>query len=201
MFTQKFKALPKLVEMSAKWKERVKSLGFGHFLSLLSLKLPRDLLVVILQGYDPPTQELGIRGITKKISVTNVKDLFRLPCSGKEVSWDIKEDDLSYRMLKSKFQETKFVDVLGLIKGCEGRAWVWFSIYNVHTWDFLCPFASPEVTCVVKVVHNTSEGVDQYEWAAYIWKEFHREMTRYTDYLKKRKSGKCYVEGCFLSYF
>ena len=60
--------------------------------------------------------------IRKKISVTNVKDLFRLPCSGKEVSWDIKEDDLSYKMLKSKFQETKFVDVLGLIKGCEGRA-------------------------------------------------------------------------------
>ena len=59
---QRFLALNELIGMSAKWMEQAKSLGFGHLLSLQSLKLPRDLLAVILLGYDPPTQELRIGG-------------------------------------------------------------------------------------------------------------------------------------------
>ena len=166
-------------------KERVERLGFSHLLSLQRSKLPHDLLAVILQRYDPPTKEFVIRGITKKINLNDVKAILKLPCTGKKVRWDIKEDEPAYRRLKSKFHRMKFADVFGLIKEVkdEKEFDMLFMIYTLGT--FLCPSASPNVSeHLLRVVHHTSGGFNQFDWASYILEDLHQEMTHYVNHIK-----------------
>ena len=193
----KFTLLAELVRRKDELKVWTENIGFAHLCCLNSVKLPHNLLAVILGGYDPPTQEFRIRGVTYKISVDDVKELLRVPCEGKPVGWEVDEDDAAYKRLKYKFYRMKFENIIGLIeKVKDGKEFhLLFMIYTLGT--LLCPTASPIVSeHLLKVVHFTQEGFNQYNWASYMLYELHQELAHYTKHLKEQKNHSCYVGGC-----
>lgn len=101
--------------------------------------------------------------MTSKIFVNDVKDLLRVPCNGKEVGWEVEQDDPMYMRLKHKFYQMKFANIIGLIEDVkdEREFELLFMMYTLGM--FLCSYASSTVSeHMLKVVHFTREGLNQY---------------------------------------
>lgn len=191
-------SLAEFVNENEDLKTRVEAIGFGKLLKVEWIRLPRDLILALLQAYDPPTNRLRIRGKTKEINVNDVSQLLGLPASGNEVNMDAEEGDASFKEMKARFFRVPYTRIVkDLIDGVYTDEDFEFIFVLLTVGTFLAPTASPSVSNrLLRVMWCTKNDLGGFNWAKYVMEDLFKEMGDYIKFCSKKRTGACNVGGC-----
>ncbi|KAI9126600.1 hypothetical protein K1719_002196 [Acacia pycnantha] len=162
---------------------RLEKIGFHKLVHICCAQIPRHLCGQFMDGFDPPTKNVVIRGKSLHLRPEDVKQLMGLPCNGGEIERKAKKDDKAFKSLKRSYGSVPYKMIGNWIieSKVEEQFEILFVIYALGI--LLCPTASIKVSdALLKVIVATKEDFREYDWCTFVLNEL---CTSIGEYKKK----------------
>ncbi|KAI9071163.1 hypothetical protein K1719_046876 [Acacia pycnantha] len=148
---------------------RLEKIGFDKLVHICCAQIPRHLCGQFMDGFDPPTKNVVIRGKSLHLRPEDVKQLMGLPCNGGEIERKAKKDDKAFKSLKRSYGSVPYKMIGNLII---------------------------ESKVEEQVIVATKEDFREYDWCTFVLNEL---CTSIGEYKKKVRKGKGTLIGhCIL---
>ncbi|XP_028771718.1 uncharacterized protein LOC114728933 [Neltuma alba] len=179
--------------------DRLKKIGFDKLVEVCCHTIQRELCGEFMSAVDVASNNISIRGKTRKMRAKDVHEFLGLPFDGEEIKVVVNNEDEVFKQWRIVYGNIPYKKIASLLteENQDENFEVLFVMYALGT--LLCPNAS---ICVgdylLKVILSTKDRLDKFDWSSYVLHELYKGIGVYKKQLEKGKltEKKKNVPGC-----